>query len=305
MKKVLFATTALLATAGMAAADINFGGYARFGLTYTDTPAAGADNTNTASRMRLNFSASTETNGGMEIGFRNRIHVEENGTGVVNGTRFHATTGGFTVGLGNIFGVIESAPGLYMPTKSAGVGLEGNGFHSLAANTDTHGSFTWTGYSSAAAGAVDGIELMYSVDGFGVHAHLTDTTYAFGANLTTGNITLAIATEEFNDGAADGDTITFASVGVDLGNMHVGLSAAEDEDASAGTTAQKVSARGTYDLSDATMIYGFATNEDNNVGSAFGLGVSHDLGGSASFEAGWTQTTADVNLASAGLFFSF
>jgi outer membrane protein OmpU len=45
MKKVLFATTALIATAGMAAAEITFSGGARFGVTYsggTDGSAASA-----------------------------------------------------------------------------------------------------------------------------------------------------------------------------------------------------------------------------------------------------------------------
>ncbi|AXI53177.1 porin [Sulfitobacter sp. JL08] len=37
MKKVLFATTALVATAGVAAADVTFGGYGRFGAIYTET----------------------------------------------------------------------------------------------------------------------------------------------------------------------------------------------------------------------------------------------------------------------------
>ena len=37
MKKVLFATTALVATAGVAAADVTFGGYGRFGAIYTES----------------------------------------------------------------------------------------------------------------------------------------------------------------------------------------------------------------------------------------------------------------------------
>ena len=36
MKKVLFATTALVATAGVAAADVTFGGYGRFGVIYVE-----------------------------------------------------------------------------------------------------------------------------------------------------------------------------------------------------------------------------------------------------------------------------
>ncbi len=53
MKKVLFATTALVATAGVAAADVTFGGYGRFGVIYNEgtagTPAgatAAADEQN-------------------------------------------------------------------------------------------------------------------------------------------------------------------------------------------------------------------------------------------------------------------
>ena len=42
MKKVLFATTALVATAGVAAADVTFGGYGRFGAIYTETNGTAA-----------------------------------------------------------------------------------------------------------------------------------------------------------------------------------------------------------------------------------------------------------------------
>ena len=45
MKKILFATTALVATASVAAADVTFSGYGRFGVMYsgsTDATAASA-----------------------------------------------------------------------------------------------------------------------------------------------------------------------------------------------------------------------------------------------------------------------
>ena len=45
MKKVLFATTALVATAGVAAADVTFGGYGRFGAIYTETKGTAAGGT--------------------------------------------------------------------------------------------------------------------------------------------------------------------------------------------------------------------------------------------------------------------
>ena len=48
MKKVLFATTALIATAGMAAAEVKISGYGRFGLDWNEAndvlPARMLDN---------------------------------------------------------------------------------------------------------------------------------------------------------------------------------------------------------------------------------------------------------------------
>ena len=65
MKKVLFATTALVLSAGFASAQVNLSGDARMGLMYNDT----ATNTLTqSSRMRVNMTAGGETDGGLTWG---------------------------------------------------------------------------------------------------------------------------------------------------------------------------------------------------------------------------------------------
>ena len=103
MKNLLIATTALVATAGVAVADVKVSGYARFGALYNDGVAAGADEINTASRLRLQFDATTETDGGLTLGVRQRFQTEENAGGATgNGARFFATTGGLTIAMGNI-----------------------------------------------------------------------------------------------------------------------------------------------------------------------------------------------------------
>ena len=100
MKKVLFATTALIATAGMAAADVSFGGYGRFGVLYNDANVG--DETNVTSRFRLQIDATAESDSGVVFGARARIQQNESdaiaeagnsGTGI-NGVRFFAKFGG-------------------------------------------------------------------------------------------------------------------------------------------------------------------------------------------------------------------
>lgn len=298
MKNIILATTALVATAGVAAADVSISGYGRFGVSYSDN----ADDWTTASRLRLQFDMSTETDGGITFGARQRFQTEENAANAGgNGARFYMTTGGFTLAMGNILGAVEAAPNLYMPTKSAGVGLEGNGFHSLATNTSSNGGYWgWTAYSSAGAGATDGVEVLYSMGGLGLHAHSTDTSYGIGADYEFSGYTLAAAYEEFDND----DTVLLVTVGGKLGAANVALAYGETE--FGGVSASKWSLKGAYDVSTALTVYGFVSSEDV-VNEAFGLGASYDLGGGVSLEGGITQTddSTDDTLVSMGAFFSF
>jgi len=309
MKNIILATTALVATAGLAAADVSISGYGRFGAVYSDN----ADDFNTASRLRLQFDVSAETDSGIVFGARQRFQAEENGPGTGgNGARFYMTTNGFTLAMGNITGVIEGAPNLYMPTASAGVGLEGNGFYSLAANTASNGMrFAWTAYSSGGAGAQEGVEILYSMNGFGAHIHSTDDgvneSYGIGANYTFSGYTVAVAYEDFDDGS----NILFASVGGKIGAINAALAYAATENG-AGVDADKVSLKGAYDFGTGLTAYGFVAAESEaagapDAGTSFGLGASYDLGGGVSLEGGITKTddVADDTIVSLGAFFKF
>jgi outer membrane protein OmpU len=344
MKNILIATTALVATAGVAAADVTISGYARFGGVYQDL----TEETTVASRFRFNVDASTETDGGLTFGVRQRFETEEN-TGLntvagfeagANEARFYGSAGGVTIALGNIIGVIEAAPGLYMNTKSAGVGLEGNGFSNLATSFSTPlgllDSFTlapgstiaatgvrqWTGYrSKGEAQANNGVEIIYDMNGVGLHAHSTDTTWAVGADYKFGDYVAAVAYEEIED-VAD---IFFASIGGKWGAFDATLSYANGDYSASTVTVTDAAGTATsvttgwdadkwvltagYTVNDAVYVYGFVATEDNDIGvdldEAFGLGASYALGGGASIEGGWTQNQLGINIVSAGVFFSF
>jgi outer membrane protein OmpU len=325
MKKILIATTALVATAGVAAADVNLSGYARFGIQYNEnradaaaaaavaaapgdaTPdevaaaaeAARAANPDTrpVSRVRFQLDASTTTDAGMGLNVRQRIQSEENGTNGTNGGRFGLTYGGLAVNVGNINGVIESTPNLYMRTNSAGIGLEGNSFHSLAIN-NAGGAFGWTAYSSGGAGATDGAEVIYSANGLRLHVSDTRAATAYGASYAMGDMTVAFGYEDIDAGGS----ITLITAGMNIGQGWAAIAHGINENA-AGVEVSKTSLKGGYDVAPGMNVYGFVASED--AGNASGVGMSYDLGGGASFDAGYTNTAASTGILSAGVFFTF
>lgn len=187
MKKVLFATTALIATASMAAAEVRLSGYGRFGLDYNEANSEnpndpnynGISEVNLTSRLRIQFDVSGETDGGVAFDARVRMQGENRdgqpGTMGLNAPRFGVSYNGIRVNVGNIIGAVENMPGLYTTgTRSAGTGIDGMGFISVPIKSITQGggagtSFNWDAYSSTGTGAGNGVEVLYSAGGFVGH----------------------------------------------------------------------------------------------------------------------------------------
>ena len=254
--------------------------------------AAVEDAMTTASRLRIQFDMGTTTDSGIGLNVRQRFQAEENGAGTGgNQARFGLTYGGFAVNVGNIIGVVEATPNLYMKTNSAGVGLEGNGYHSLAVSN-------YTLYSSGGIGSTDGVEVIYSANGLRLHAHDTDGATAIGGSFAMGDVTLGAAYEDFDDGA----NTMLLTAGMNVGSGWVAV-AYGNEDDGAGTETDKTALKGGYDVAPGMNVYGFVANSDE--GDAAGIGMSYDLGGGASFDAGYTNTAADLGILSAGIFFTF
>jgi len=332
MKKVLFAMTALIATAGMAAADVKIGGYGRFGIDYNDAndrAVNGIPQTTITSRLRLQFDMSTETDGGVVLGARMRMQAESRDntavaqTGVWNAARFYASYGGFTVGVGNIIGAIENTPGLYLETRTAGTGIDGASFVSLVTNVNNE-YFNWDAYSSAGNGA-NGVEVLYSSGGFNGHiSYSTDNgpvavdRVAANASYTFGDWTAAVGVQDTD--IAWGDKVLVTLQG-DLGQYGVRVAYADNEGIS------KWGLYGNMDIGAASNILVWVTDEDavsaadvlagrgdnrdgvvgsnNGEGTSYGIHYHYDLGGGASFEAGWREASNDNTTVQAGVYFSF
>ena len=84
MKKVLFATTALMLTGGMAMAEVTIGGNARFGLLYQETDRDTDTETTISYRLRFNIDASKETDSGVTFGGRIRMQYNSGDTDAID-----------------------------------------------------------------------------------------------------------------------------------------------------------------------------------------------------------------------------
>lgn len=338
MKKVLFATTALIATASMAAAEVRLSGYGRFGLDYNEANDSavggnGVSSTTLTSRLRLQVDMSAETDGGVAFGARFRAQAESRdnnpGGANFNGARFFVTYSGFSLGVGNIIGAIENTPGLYLETRTADIGIDGAGFESVVTNVNGE-AFNWDAYSSAGAGN-NGVEVLYSAGGFNGHLSYSAGNRTFAANnnddidrtaislaYTFGDWTAALG---YQDSTAQFEDKLLLTIAGDLGQFGVRFAYADNDGI------DKYGLYGTVDIGAASTLVAYVTNEgdvdaadvvagrndnrdgvagsNNREGTGYGLNYSYDLGGGASVEAGWRESSNDNSTFQAGVYFSF
>lgn len=297
MKKILFATTALIATAGMAAAELKLGGGARFGLIYSE---GAADELVVHNRFTLNIDPSVTTDGGAEFFARVRVRGGNSaGTGGataasgVSAPRVGVTFGGLTVATGNITGAIENMPGMY----TGAVGLTGLSWGNVILNLGAPGAFWWDSFSSAGGGS-NGLQVAYSAGAFSAEiasSEVTDETSAYVA-YSFGDWTAAVGYADDNAAAIEATVLT---LGGSLGSVGLGLAVAEINDDSMARIS------GSFDLASGTTITAYAAQTDAaGIDDTYGIGFTHSLGG-ATLAGGYSNTTAGTAVADFGVRFSF
>jgi len=282
MKKVLLATTALTLSAGVAYAEVSLGGSARMGLVYADSDVE------LSNRIRLDVTASTETTSGISFGANMRIQSSLATAGVFNGVRVYMQTNGIEVAMGNIWGALDSMPGMYPNVGFTGLGWTG---------IPVSGSFD--GYSSSDDG-VGGVEVMYTSGAFSGHVSYSDADLgstedrlAAYAAYTAGDWTVAAGGQS---SPVAGEDLMVLTVGGKVGDYGVGFGISDNDGD------KKIALNGSATMGAAT-VKAIASKADGD-DAAFGLGVSYDLGG-ASLAAGVERDSAGDTMADLGVSFSF
>ncbi len=314
MKKILFATTALIATAGVAAADVTFGGYGRFGLGYVEdrdvnTRTPNASDTVIVSRFRINIDASVESDSGATFSARIRMQADDSEDGeansaALNGARFSVEYSGLRVDVGNTAGAIDNAPNYY----GAEPGLQ-NFLGQYSGN-----DYSFLGYATGATGA-NAVYARYEIGDFAVAASYDSSLtgadrWDIHAAYTFGNITAALAHGQ-TDNATD-DDMTVLTLNGNLGPVNATLFVGDESvgnNAAVSDTFYGISAE--YELSSATTL-NFAYGDGSGDGDTrhVGFGAVHDLGGGVSLRGGIgsikpTSASNAITAADFGVRFNF
>ncbi|MTJ04766.1 MAG: porin [Sediminimonas qiaohouensis] len=308
MKKILFATTALVATAGVAAADVTFGGYARWGVDHVEGRVG--DETRIESRFRLIVTATTESDGGLTFGSQIRYQANEAsstyaGTAGFNSPRFWVSTGGLEISMGHVQGALEFMPGMY----AGSVGLTGLGYANVVYN------YGADFYTSGANGR-QGVDIKYSAGDFSAHLSHTMSQTGYGFNgaaertagfvaYSFGDYSAALALQDSNQ---VGDNEWALTASGTFGPANVTLQVADNGNMIANSNTMKYGLAASFDVGAATSVSAYINHDEALNGFTgdenMGVGVVHDLGGGASVRGGVAdlagQTRADL-----GVQFSF
>ena len=317
MKKVLLTTTALVMTAGVAAAEVSMSGKVQTAMSSTNN----ADmSMNTHIDLNLVASATTENgvtmsttigyDSGYEADYNDDFTVDNDnaGTWATGGPEVAVTYEGFTVtaqrdGVDNLYDgdVAAIAGDLGLSGSVGGVsfafvtdmdtnGADGADNGGFGNGDDTRGA---TSYSASYSAGDMTVSYVATSDDNGQHAAANAAASKISLSYKMGDVTLSAASD--NEGGAD-STNSFG-ISYAMGDIKVGYTAAGDQGANVGDD---------YDLSlsyaAGPLSASFATNENSRTR----LVAEYDLGGATAFFSSQSGgAAADVDFQAIGVNFNF
>ena len=257
MKKILIASTALVATAGFAAADVDFSGAAGFGFIYD-----GSD-WNPDYYTTLSVAMTGETDGGLSFGADFDI-TQDNGATAVGDTEVHVEGGFGKLTVGAVGSASDAKLGL------GDIGYSGLGTDNVAEvliDLADSGNIMYTGSFGDF-----GVALSYDMNGTEIFSVVA--TYAMGDyNFGIG----------YDDWGLVAGSAFHVKAGGNFGD--VALNALYSRSSDVDTTTFGVTAGYTMGAATITAAYS-QVDVAGLTADVYGLGVSYDLGGGASIDAG-------------------
>lgn len=296
MKKTLLATTLLVATAGVAAAEVTLGGSGRFGVTVENDGSY--EQTLTDVRLTFNMDAKMETDSGITFGGRIRFRYND-GTSYTWGSpaMVYMEANGFRVEVGNANGAYDSA-GLMWNSEiglvDSSYGDPNNSYYGYFATGGLYADESMGVFASYSSGAVTA-RASYHVGDQEDDNIWSETSVS--ADYSANGLSLSFAYVEGSDGWATEKT-TFVGAAYAIGDAtNVGLNyfTGEAEDL--------VTLYANHSLGNGVTLAGYIADQDT-YDTAYGIGASYDLGGGASVKGSY-HDRGQESWADFGVQFSF
>ncbi|KPN61633.1 porin [Aliiroseovarius crassostreae] len=307
MKKILIATTALVATTGYAAADINLSGAAAAGFQYFDTDIV-EEKVVTHFDYTLTIAMSGETDGGLTFG--TDLTITGSDTGTLNGGDLVAyIEGGFgKFSAGNVGSAVDATLGL------GDLGFDGLGTDNVAetlVDYNDQGSLMYKGTFGDFAVAAS---YNMSVDGLDPNVGDKANEFSIAATYNMGDYDFGLGYDERGDtftvkagaNVSGFDIDALFSKGEVVANTKVKFAGMVLDTTLADTdvTAWGLTAGYTMGATTVTAAYSNADFDGAEL-DIYGVGVAYDLGGGAKvkggvasvgFDGGDRTTVADLGI---------
>ena len=279
MKKILLTTSALTLLAGAAAADVDLSGYGRVGVSST-----GGTSTQ-YTRMQLDFSGSSTTDGGLTMTVKTRYRADGAATGVFSGPQASISNGSMGLTVGNASGAVATTAGVW------GCGAVMWGCSDL---TDDRWGNNWVTRTSKGAGE-DIIRLDMALGGASVSVsggNDNDTELAVSMPMGNGSVGVGYDT----DAGTAGNPVTQINYSGSMSGLGVGVKLLQQNAVSAymASVSAPAGAGSVYVYAGKTIA------ESNN----YGLRYNQSLGGGASMHVG-AANAAGTTTIGAGVHFGF
>jgi outer membrane protein OmpU len=278
MKKILLATTVLVAGASVAGAEVTLSGDARMGIAKAATLNSDAQ---FSSRARLKFTMSGETDNGLSFGASFRADKASEAANGSAGSVFISGAFG-KLEMGDVDSAAEAAVG-----HVAGVGYTGLGDPNEI------------NYIGAGATANDPVVMLYTYASgdFTVNLSANDSaasatqSYGIGGSYTMGDYKIAAG---YEDGGADSKS--YLGVSGTFGAIEAKFVAAGQSSDVATRDGNEYALSVVY-TTGAIAVTGFYKSDDRPTVAvvSYGLGASYDLGGGAKLVGGLAADDAAGN----------
>ena len=295
MKKLLIASTALVATAGMAAADISMSGYAEIGMR----DGGGTVGVEMHNDMDISFKLSGASDNGLTFGASIDLDEVANGIASTGGSQAVHVSGAFgTLTMGDTDGALDKV--------NAEVA-------SLTAIADDHTAHA--GYNGGAgldAGDILRYDTSYGNFGVSVSIGQDDTAngdndvIAYGISTTVGTVALSVAAQ-----SNDTTDVTAVSAKTSMGGLSVVANFSDFDTGVAATSYEHMAVGLGYTVGDVALTANFGSYDFGGAtatNDGFGFAANKSLGGGATIMLGYGSGTAagvETDTVSLGLGLSF